>query len=523
MKVAFVCSGKEDGLKYLSENRDSIESILSSEWKVISTILQDLQTISLNFQDIGRKYANIEEFIFFYTGHADVKKKLKLRSHNHHKITIDDILEEIEILSPKKTAIILDACYSGEYKEVDLPDNFQLFCSSREYQVSYEFTDQNEPKNSVFSHYFCEAITKLNGKVTLDRIKEYVEKELKEYCKDKALKQEPIIISVNDSIVVRDKTLEEQQQKLQTPNQFIIDYLNQNNITIERVLKSVEKFVENKMLNALSKHKNISDLITHLSDDESFVCIIQDLFQGNDTKIEQWIKEHKRECKKVQSNIEPRVVIKFDSKKDGKKYDVSFLSNKFSHLNGSMSVNLEDEDSKNKLIKRMIECVRLSTPKVDMVLPIELMNEPIKDWSVLFNQSLAKLSQVNFRYIERYNSSKEIKEFYKEYWKNVQESVNEGHSLFPVSILEDLNEVDNHQKECGLASTFMLEKEHWEFLFQTKMSLVMLWCTKETVQDLTICYKHINQLHKNYYTKCASKPINLMYDNPNDYYYGKGQ
>lgn len=313
--------------------------------------------------------------------------------------------------------------------------------------------------------------------------------------------------SLMESLNTQDNFLQEQQQKLQTPHQFI----------------SVEKFVENKMFNALSKHQSISDLITHLSDDESFVCVIKDLFQDNDEEIQQWIKKHKRECKKVQSKIEPRVVIKFDSKKDGNKYDVSFLSNKFSHLNGSMSVDLEDEDSKNKLIKRMIECVRLSTPKVDIVLPIELMNEPIKDWSVLFNQSLAKLSQVNFRYIERYNSSDEIKEFYKEYWKNVQESVNKGHSLFPVSILEDLNEVDNHQKECGLASTFIFEKEHWEFLFQTKMSLFMLWCTKESVHDLTICYKNIDQLQKNYYTQCASKPINLMYDNPNDYYYGKGQ
>lgn len=64
----------------------------------------------------------------------------------------------------------MDACYSGNYNKVDFAGNIQLLTSSNDFQQSYEFTEDDEPQNSVFSHFFCEAVGKLEGKITLSDI-----------------------------------------------------------------------------------------------------------------------------------------------------------------------------------------------------------------------------------------------------------------------------------------------------------------------------------------------------------------
>ncbi|CAA6819349.1 MAG: Unknown protein [uncultured Sulfurovum sp.] len=526
MKVAFICSGDPVDLKYLRENRDSIKKALSSEWRVIyQQPLQNLQDLILTIKEW--KDESIEEFLFFYTGHGNVcerKRNLNLKLFYDNKITINDIFDEIAELNPKKTAIVLDACYSGNYNKVAFSGNIQLFTSSTEFQQSFEFTKEDEPKNSVFSHFFCEAIENLRGKITLSDIEKEITPQLEEYFECDIMRdQSPLLISYgNDPIVLVDKTLEEHQKKLQAPYQFIINYLTKNNVTIEKIIESIEKYAKTIVVNALSKHQNINDLITHLADEESFVCVIQDLFKNDDEEIEQWLKEHKKECKSIEQETEARVVIVFTSKRDGQKYDVSFLSNKFTQFNGSVNVDLEDKESKNDLIKRIVDSVRIGNPKVDLILPMELLNEEINLWEAGFLESLSRFSRVRIRYLNRYESNGEIKEYYKIQWKVIEDRLGKHHSLFPIVTLDNLREVGNNMKECGIASTCLFEEQHWNFILQTEVSFIMLWLTKETGEDLTPYYQKLNELEDNYYA-LNDKPINLMYDNPNDYYYGKGE
>lgn len=77
MKVAFICSGDPVDLKYLVENRESIEKVLSPEWKIIyQDKLRDIQDLILTVKE--RKNKNVDEFLFFYTGHGYVCNRKKI-------------------------------------------------------------------------------------------------------------------------------------------------------------------------------------------------------------------------------------------------------------------------------------------------------------------------------------------------------------------------------------------------------------------------------------------------------------
>ena len=73
--------------------------------------------------------------------------------------------------------------------------------------------------------------------------------------------------------------------------------------------------------------------------------------------------------------------------------------------------------------------------------------------------------------------------------------------------------------EIGLASKLLLEKEHFEFIFKTNMSYIVLWLTKDCNFDINQLYKDIEKLQEQYYIKIKNNPINLMWDDPSTYYY----
>jgi hypothetical protein len=173
MKVAFVCSGRADNLKYLKNNRTLVESTLRNcGWEVVSTSLSDMGDLNKHLQEYTKN--TIDEFIFYYTGHGDVSNQqqvLKLQLDNS-KVMINDIIDSIcEFINPKKQAIILDACYSGTLKGLNLNKNIEFLFSSQAREQSYE---SKELEHSVFSYYFCEAIVITKEYTELDSIGKYI-------------------------------------------------------------------------------------------------------------------------------------------------------------------------------------------------------------------------------------------------------------------------------------------------------------------------------------------------------------
>ena len=171
MRVAFVCSGKPDNLKYLKNNRDLLDNTLSKNgWEVVNTPLSNILDLNKRLQEYSKN--SIDEFLFFYTGHGDVSNRqqiLKLQLDNV-EISINDVLDSIfKYINPKKQAIVLDACYSGTLKDLALENNTEFLFSSQAREQSYE---DDVLEASVFSYYFCDAISK--NKIFLNEISKYI-------------------------------------------------------------------------------------------------------------------------------------------------------------------------------------------------------------------------------------------------------------------------------------------------------------------------------------------------------------
>jgi hypothetical protein len=193
MKLAFVCSGKPDNLKYLKNNCMEVSSVLTScGWKVIDIYLSDISEFNKRLQEYENE--TVDEFVFFYTGHGNISsidRVLKLQLDNMN-IRINDILEVIfTYINPKKQAIILDACYSGEFQGVSPKNNIELLSSSSAIEQSHE---EDYLEQSIFSYYFVEAIKVSPIPLTLTEIAKYI--------KSKTDKQKPIPLIIGTTPIL---------------------------------------------------------------------------------------------------------------------------------------------------------------------------------------------------------------------------------------------------------------------------------------------------------------------------------
>lgn len=226
MRVAFVCSGKPNNLKYLKNNRDLLDEILSQNgWEVVNTPLSNISDLNKRLQEYSKN--SIDEFLFFYTGHGDVSNRqqiLKLQLDNV-EISINDVLDYIfKYINPKKQAIVLDACYSGTLKDLALEKNTEFLFSSQAREQSYE---NDVLEASIFSFYFCEAV--INGYVKLEEISEYIDSSDD--------RQKPLPLSVGSeriSIVSKDVNIE----KKEIPNT-----LKSKSIDMKEELEKIEKLI----------------------------------------------------------------------------------------------------------------------------------------------------------------------------------------------------------------------------------------------------------------------------------------
>jgi hypothetical protein len=515
MKVAFILSGLPDGLKYLDKNREKVATKLKEYgWEIRAFTFSNLTSLNSHIQEFYDE--EIEDFIFFYTGHGNTSNQdnvLTLKLHDGTLVDINSLNRDyFSKLKFKKMSIVLDACYSGNFNDQKIRDNMEYLCSSDFDEESFECDTLEQ---SFFSYYFCEAMDQLSGEITLNHINDYLKRKIE--------KQHSKHLSFDSKMVIVDKVLQEAKDKILSEYQPILTYISEKSITLNTLLHSAKKYLNLKKYDIVSTHKTIEKLIPHLADTDILFCVIKDIFQNDDQRIEQWIEENRRSCEEIQASGEPRVVIIFKSKNNAKKYDVNFISVDLpSASNENDTYDLADEDSKNNFIKKMMSYIKFN-PTVDLILPIELMTENINLWEVEFNKSLSTLSKLNIRHDIRYFSENDIKNLIVKDWEKIEEKIEDANPLFPVNNTGDIRNVGNNMPNCGVCANTVLSKEHFKYLLDSEMGYIMLWLTQACSEDLIALSTNIKELKCRYYA-LNNKPINLMYDDPNTYYYpSKGE
>jgi len=454
MKIAFICSGTPDGLKHLFENRKSIELSLANQgWRIINIELQNEQTFQLALDNFKGK--TINEFLFFYTGHGDtclVEKKLELRLFNNNApLSINRILALLKSISPKNIAIVLDACYSGNYETVKATNkNLQILSSSQYFQSSYEFTKDDEPRNSIFSHFFCEAIKELDGAITLNRIEEKIRPRLEEHFKSEDFKeQESLLFTVgNDPIVIVDKskTLPKELTLFSQAKETFSEAIEASlfHCSKEEFMQCTEEYICSQVyLSKIEVEENVENMIKVLYDSnqkEDLASVLYDLT----TKIEfhpslqKWVDEQYNEDnekvvkeKEIVKNQEERIYVLMQHLK-ASKYEVTISPRYSKGKNKQEKFILEDIESvacqatfidKFGRVKRNVS--------IHLIVSEELYLQNILLWKKRNRTLFNMLNPLYLHTLERYNDDIDNYEWMINEWKETFESTSSlSNSLF---------------------------------------------------------------------------------------------
>ncbi len=432
MKIAFICSGTPDGLNHLFENRKSIElSLANQDWKIINTELQNEQTLKIaldNFQG-----ENVDEFLFFYTGHGDtcpIEKKLELKLfYGNPPLSINRIFALLEPIAPKNIAIVLDACYSGNYKTVEFTDkSVQILSSSQYFQPSYEFTEEDEKKygkkieNSVFSHFFCEAIKELDGKITLNRIEENIRPKLEEHFQSEYFKQqESLLISFGNNPIVlvdKNKNTPKELTLFSQQKETFLDSLQASTFDCskEEFLECAKEYIGNQLyllkIEAESNIKNMIKILYDSSQKEDLASILHDLKAkiDFDELLNQWVAEHYNQDnekvlkeKGLVENQEDRIYVLMQHI-EASKYRV-IISPRYSKGNNKQFV-LEDidlEECQSKFIDNFGRVKRNAS--IHLIVPEELYLQNIRLWAKRSRKLLDLAHPLYLHTLERFNES----------------------------------------------------------------------------------------------------------------------
>ena len=219
MKVAFILSGLPNGLQCLDRNRERVAKTLKNYGWITRVDTTFYSQASLLATINEYKDYEIDDFIFFYTGHGDASSDegiLTLRLHDGTTIDINTLHREyFSKLNINRKAIILDACYSGNFEGRKFHEKTEYLCSSDFDEESYEDVSENGLNQSYFSYYFCEALNNLEGMVTLEVINE-------KYLKPNMSVQNSKYISIDSKLVIVDKDKVLTQNLLQSSKKLEI-------------------------------------------------------------------------------------------------------------------------------------------------------------------------------------------------------------------------------------------------------------------------------------------------------------
>lgn len=329
----------------------------------------------------------------------------------------------------------------------------------------------------------------------------------------------PLLPPVNDEAILNKYSIEMSEQY-----QFIINYLNANAIHKDNLIEVCKKYLEKVYIDILVKYQSLDEVIKHICNYKQFSCIVKKFYQSDDEELKSWLdNENLESCLEIES-IEntPRVVIIFTSMRVDQKYNVTFISKNLPNMPDSKSdedYDLDVIESKDRLIVKIMNYVQNSNPKVDLILPADLLVKDINLWEVTFNESLSRLSRLNIRDINRYNMDDKMKNLIINQWNIILNKIANNHSLCCIENEVDIKNIGNSMTESGIASKYILQEKHFNYLLKTEMSYIMLWFTKENTEDLSNLYStNIQNLQDQYY-RLQNSPINLMWDDPTTYYY----
>lgn len=302
MRLAFVCNGRPDNLKYLKNNRDNVDKMLTQHaWDVVNIPLSNIS----EFNKILKEYEknSIDEFLFFYTGHGDVsgRRNILMLPLDNIEVSIDTVLDSIyKYINPKKQAIILDACYSLTIKDLVPEKNMEFLSSSQAIEQSYEDGDL---KSSIFSYYFCEAMGQ--NKMTLSEISSYI--------RSKDTRQTPLPMSVGSDFIKITKEHVKVESSLLTKNvQTFLKNLSKANAVPQMVITSATtnrlKYINEikaKACKQYGRHIYHIALPTEDMTDEEYFEEIAYVFKIDENKV----NRIRRELIRLIENSEDKVFI----------------------------------------------------------------------------------------------------------------------------------------------------------------------------------------------------------------------
>jgi len=440
MKIAFICSGTPDGLNHLFENRKSIELSLANQgWEVINIELQNEQTFKIALDNFKGK--NVDEFLFFYTGHGDtclVEKKLELRLfHDNTPLSINRIFALLKPIKPKNIAIVLDACYSGNYETVKATNkNIQILSSSQHFQSSYEFTKEDEPKNSVFSHFFCEAIKELDGEITLNKIEEYIRPKLEEYFTSEDFKeQESLLVSFGNNpivIVNKNKILPKELTLFSQEKETFTDAVQDSSFSCskEEFMQCSEEYIGNQIyLSKIESESNVKNMIKSLYDSsqkEDLASILYDLKSKIEfhPSLQKWVDEHYNEDnekvvkeKELVANRDDRIYVLMQHI-EASKYEVIISPRYSKGKNKQQKFVLEDIDSEacqSKFIDKFGRVKR--NVSIHLIVSEELYLQNIRLWAKRNRRLLDLAHPLYLHTLGRYNEDIDDYEWMIDEWK----------------------------------------------------------------------------------------------------------
>lgn len=249
-RVAYIFKGcisdgvNPEPLKHLDNNVKKIKEVLEENgaWKVKCFNLDNAETLKSALSDV-MEVKDIEEFLFYYTGHGKgTKDAYYLIGENEKRINLLDAFSLHDTYT-QKVSVIVDACES--HTLINIWDNrrpYELFVATKT-GLAHE---GNLSEMSDFSHCFYEAFQNIvQDSFQLLDIHQYMKGRLSEQESDYNPTKSRVrsVIGYNKEINQIKKLL---QQKIPISYDFkkkLLEYLEKDNLGFQKIL-SAENFNE---------------------------------------------------------------------------------------------------------------------------------------------------------------------------------------------------------------------------------------------------------------------------------------